>query len=755
MSDEALLTFIDAPSPPPPASEAAGTEPMARLAWRVLVVDDDPDVHETTAFALDGLMVADRPVRLWHAHSAAEGLALLRGDPGFAVVLLDVVMETDDAGLRLVRSVRDELGLLNLRIILRTGQPGQAPELETIRTYDINDYKTKSELTRARLYATLTTALRSYEQLCSLDASRKGLEQIVAASNKFIAEQGLQAFAEGVITQIAGLLGVSPEGVVCAGRQTAYPDANANEVIVIAAAGPYRGLMNQRVADLEDEHIASCLQQSLEHGQNVVDERSVTLYFGGQRQHHFAAYIGARLPIKAVDRHLLEVFCTNISLCATNVLLVKRLRDLAYKDRMLQLPNRVAFIEHLNERVEAGEAGGLVLAKIDVDHFGEVNETLGHQHGDQLLRALAQRLASVLGANAFLGRLGGNTFGVLAPEQECSADQLRSVFDAPFHAGSVSRRLSACIGMLRCGEVHASSANELIEDVFIALKRAKSQGNGRTEWFTQALGADARDRAQLLYGLHRAFDHDRLFLVYQPKVDLRTGRTVGLEALMRWRAEDGLTVPPDRFIPIAEQSGLIVALGMWALRTALNTLQELARHGHHDITMGVNVSAVQMAQPEFLDELDKVLATKGVRSDKLELEVTESVALIGMDRVTELLREVRERGLSIAIDDFGTGFSSLSYLDQLPADRIKIDRAFVEHLENNDRGARIAKLIVPLGHQLGMKVVAEGVETELQLQALRQLGCDEAQGYLFARPMRLEELLAWLDARAQSPSEQA
>jgi diguanylate cyclase len=201
---------------------------------------------------------------------------------------------------------------------------------------------------------------------------------------------------------------------------------------------------------------------------------------------------------------------------------------------------------------------------------------------------------------------------------------------------------------------------------------------------------------------------------------------------------------------VAEQSGLIVSLGAWALRTALNTLLILDQAGHDQIQMGVNVSAVQMSQPEFLSELDEALRFKGVDPARLELEITESVALIGMDRVTALLDAIRARHIGIAIDDFGTGFSSLSYLDQLPADRIKIDRSFVEHLENNRRGARIARMIVPLGHQLGMKVVAEGVETQQQLDLLRELGCDEAQGFLFARPLTLDELMPWLDR--QSPS---
>jgi len=747
MSNDDLVLILD---DQPESGNDQASRSDGGPAWRILVVDDDADVHETTAFALNSLEVAGRPVELLHAMSAAEGVALLRRETDVAVALLDVVMETDDAGLRMVETIRNELGLRNLRIILRTGQPGQAPELETIRAYDINDYKTKSELTRHRLYASLTTAVRSYDQLRKLEASRRGLEQIIAASNQFIAEQGMQSFAEGVITQIAALLGVEPEGVVCAGANADDAElASETTFVVIAAAGRFRHLMARAIGEIDERHIVDNLSACLRSRNSVVDSHSVTLYFHGAASQDFAAYIGARAPLKEVDRELLEIFCTNIALCASNVSLVRRMRELAYVDRMLGLPNRTAFIEYIDELLAEERMKGMVLAKVDIDHFGETNDMLGYRYGDALLVALARRFELQLGGYAYVARLGGNTFGVLGRDEDVTPDALRAVFQEAFEIGGVPRRVSASIGVVRCDEVQVSCAPELIEQAFIALKRAKAQGNGRVEYYTHALGADAKDRTRLLQGLHRAFDHDRLFIVYQPKLDLRTRRTVGVEALMRWRAEDGSLIPPDRFIPVAEQSGLIVGLGAWALRTALSAVQELDNAGFGDIRMGVNVSAVQFAQPEFLADLDMALASKGVDPRRLELEVTESVALMGMDRVVSLLDEVRARKVAVSIDDFGTGFSSLSYLDQLPADRIKIDRSFVDHLETDRRGARIARLIVPLGHQLGMKVVAEGVETEGQLEALLELGCDEAQGYLFARPMPLDELLAWLGSRPE------
>ena len=223
-----------------------------RDPWRILIVDDDPDVHEATRFTLADTLILSRPLQLLHAYSGAEALTLLREQKDIAVILLDVVMESDDAGLRTVGTIRNDLKLHNTRIVLRTGQPGQAPELETITRYDINDYKSKSELTRIKLFTTLTGAIRSFDQLQRLDANRKGLEKIVAASNHLIAEQGLRAFAEGVITQIASLIGTEPEGVVCAATDEPEQGVNTQQFRIIAAAGNFRHLIQRRLSDIDD-----------------------------------------------------------------------------------------------------------------------------------------------------------------------------------------------------------------------------------------------------------------------------------------------------------------------------------------------------------------------------------------------------------------------------------------------------------------------------------------------------------------------
>ena len=370
VSDDPLV-FLDE------EDDAAESSADFSPPWRILVVDDDGDVHETSRFALSGIRILGRPLSLLHAMSGREALEILRSEGNIAVILLDVVMESEDAGLRLVDVIRSELKLVNTRIILRTGQPGHAPECETIARYDINDYKTKSELTQEKLFASLTSAIRSYDQLLRLDANRRGLEKIVAASNQFIADQGLQAFAEGVITQIAGLLGVEPEGLVCAAAEDG-PGDGPLEYRVIAAAGHFSHLIQRRLSELDDPWMASQLAGALRDRHSLVHPRSMALYFRKSEDEGFAAFIDSARPIREVDRELLEVFCTNIALCAKNVDLVAELRRDAFVDRQMGLPNRTALVCALNARLRADGRPG-ALAIVDVDQFASANDMLGQE----------------------------------------------------------------------------------------------------------------------------------------------------------------------------------------------------------------------------------------------------------------------------------------------------------------------------------------------------------------------------------------
>ena len=713
----------------------------AQSCWRILIVDDDRDVHQSTCFALANTEILGRPLEFLHAYSAAQAVSVLTEQPQVAVILLDVVMESEHAGLDLVRLIREDLHNSEIRIILRTGQPGYAPEMEAIRDYDINDYKTKSELTRNRLYTALTTAIRCYDQIHAINASRHGLGMVIRASSQLLARQGVSEFAAGIITQICGLLGLPPEGVVCAYDHHASP-AHA---LIIAAAGSLMGCIDKQLEELPDQHIARALNQALAQRRNHYGSHSTTLFFAGQSHNHMAAYLETGRPLSELDRQLLEVFCSNIVITLDNVLLLSLLKDHAYNDQLLHLPNRLALVQALDQALAGPTPGETTLALIDIDGFSELNDTLGQQHGDALLLAVAARLQQALPPAALLARAAGDVFAILADNQVVCADSLRGLFQQPLYFAGLSRRITATIG-LTCLDQIDGNGSEALKAANIALKHGKRQQRGSISHFTRAMEQDTRARVQLLQELRSAFERERLFVVYQPQIALGSRQLIGVEALLRWRTDDGQFVAPAQFIPLAESSGLIVSLGEWVLRSACRDLQRIIEHSGQPLRMAVNVSVAQFRQTDFLATLEHALEESGIDPGLLELEITESVAMLDASFMIDLLNRIKGLGVSLAVDDFGTGFSSLSYLERLNVDRLKIDLSFVRQMEQSDGSKRIVETIIQLGRSLQLELIAEGIEQESQAASLTQMGCHEGQGYLFAKPLELAALLSFISA---------
>ena len=714
---------------------------LAGPPWRILVVDDDTDVHEATRLALGGLSILERPLLLLHAYSAAEALDLLQRERDIAAILLDVVMESQSAGLDAVVRIREDLGLTNTRIILRTGQPGYAPEIDTIRRYDINDYKTKNELTRSKLYATLSTALRTYDQLCRIDESRRGLEYILSASHRLMEVSDLQGFCNAVLAQLSQFLGVPADGLVCEGESS----GTAGAMSVLAGVGRYAGREGQVLSDAASAVARDTIALSLERRRNTVEPQGVAVYLSADKPRVVIGFLHIDQPIEP-NPMLLDVFSTNITLNGNIVRLIEKLRATAFVDGLTGLPNRTALIEALEQHMSGEGAARTVLALIDIDQFAAINDLFGHRYGDSLLTAVGKRLREHLSPACFVARISNDIFAVLGPEGEAQPSSLRRLFAQPFLFDDAEHVISVCIGSLRLSE-SAGNGGDCLKDAWIAIKHAKERGQNQLAWYSAEIGQVTRDHARLLHALRDAFKSERLFVAYQPQLEFGSGRVVGAEALLRWRTDEGQFVSPADFVPIAESSGLIVPLGEWVLRRSLAAVKEMRAAGHPDMHVAVNVSVVQFGHPGFIEMVDKALAESGMPSSALELEITESVAIMGAEAVEAHLNALRGRGIAIALDDFGTGFSSLSYLDRLPADRIKIDRSFVNALDSGERGARIAEMVIPLGKRLDMIVLAEGVETEAQAARLIELGCQEAQGFLYAKPMPLPDLLTWLAAR--------
>lgn len=715
---------------PDPAAEQ---EETAAAVWRVLLVDDEPDVHTATKVALRNLDIEGRTLEFRHAYSDAEARKVLQQEAPFAVAVIDVVMESDTAGLDLVRYIREELADAQVRLILRTGQPGYAPEISTIQNYDINDYRTKSELTQSRLFTSLTMAVRSYSQLCQLEAGRVGLEQILDATRELSRPSGLQQFATGLLTQLCALLRIDCDGLLCAALHPA-----TRQPYILAAAGQYSNWTGKLLEELPEGGIRSRLEQSLQAREHVLNG-DIGLFFEGANGQALAAYVNIGRQLSELEQQLLEVFCNNMSTAFENLQLYLDIEALAFRDTLVDLPNRNALLQLLDQH--SGEQHTLAL--VDLDNFADINNILDESFGDAVLQAVARQLCSAFSEQCMVSRLASNLFGVYGPDVEVNPDQIQSLFAQPFQVGDgQTLRLSATTGLARA---EGRCGKDLLKNAGAALKQAKRLVRGKHLYFKLEQSRAARDRINMLQMLRTALSEQHLQLYYQPFICLRNRQVTGAECLLRWRTPDGQFISPEDFIPIAEQSGLMVAIGEWVLRTALRWRISLQDRVADDFRVAVNISQVQFAEPSFVERLLSILRETGVPRHQLELELTESVAIENFDRLKSKLQQIQAAGIDIAMDDFGTGYSSLSVLQRLDLNRLKIDRSFISGEKNHD-SFDMAKTIIAMAEHLELQTIAEGIETEEQCAELLASGCEEGQGYLFARPMPEADFIVWLDA---------
>ncbi len=430
----------------------------------------------------------------------------------------------------------------------------------------------------------------------------------------------------------------------------------------------------------------------------------------------------------------------------------QELTQLALHDTLTDLPNRTLLADRIEQAIaKVAEQGGcFALMFIDLDGFKPVNDAFGHHIGDLLLKAVAARLRGHLHSQDTLSRIGGDEFVLLVELQEPNdamdvAVKQVNLVSRPFRVAEHDLQLSASLGIVLYPG-NGQDQHELLRNADAAMYHAKSAGKNGYSFFDVSMNSNARQQLQLLQDLRLALEQRQFRLHYQPKFDAQACQPIGAEALLRWEHPQQGLLLPDRFIGLAEKTGLIIPIGEWVLTEACRQMRQWLDQGHHGWRMAVNLSAIQFCHAGLVDSVARALQQNGLPANCLTLEITETTAMHDADASLTVLQRLSDMGVDLSIDDFGTGYSSLMYLKRLPANELKIDRGFVRDLEQDSDDAAIVSAIVALGQALGLRIVAEGVETDKQQDFLTRLGCDSLQGYLLGQPVPAEQFMSKLQA---------
>jgi diguanylate cyclase (GGDEF)-like protein/PAS domain S-box-containing protein len=452
-----------------------------------------------------------------------------------------------------------------------------------------------------------------------------------------------------------------------------------------------------------------------------------------------------------------QLFCIDVDVTQQQRT-TKQLKELATRDTLTGLINRRQMEEEVQRKMDEAKVYSheFGLLFIDLDHFKDVNDTLGHHAGDELLKFTAQRMLSKLRPYDRLARFGGDEFVLLLPTLQNQstlssvADRLISAFQEPFTIVGHEVYVTVSIGM-GLFPSDGDNVKDLFKNVDTAMYEAKRSGRNCYRYFSNAMNVALEQHQLLVRGLHHALEKDEFYLVYQPQVHLKTGVISSCEALLRWSPEDQRINPsPAHFIPIAERSDLILRIGSWVLHQVCRQIVSWRQDGLNIDRVDVNISGKQLAQPHFLEQFLSILAQYGLNAADVGIELTEHVLIFAKDSIVAELKQAKQNGTHISIDDFGTGYSSLSYLKQFPIQTLKIDRAFIKDIPQDVKDAAIVRAIVQVGQTLGLNIVVEGVETEVQKVYCQGLNCDLAQGYFFFKPLSPVEFGALLKRQMDS-----
>lgn len=707
------------------------------FSWHILIVDDEQLVHDATELALKHEKIFGRSIVLHHAYSAQEGLDKIRADVEYVAALIDVVMEKKDSGLTLVQAIREE-GHHELRIVLRTGQPGYAPELSVLSTYDINDYRTKTELTKTKLLSVLVTAIRSYQQLRAINRARKGLELIVDASSNLFQQQNVERFGNGVLTQITALLGKQTSGMVCIADNRNRRTPELQDYSVICGTGTFQDYLSRPLSNVPHSEMRQQFAEALTRDIVTRESGSIAMHVSSYQGDRAFIYIDCDFELSNDSIALLRIFGMNIFAIFNNINLIKKLDEMAYTDALIGIPNINAVRRELQSIIEE-QSSEVVLILIHIDELGKVFSFFGSEALDQIFNESLALLSEVVPNAGIIARSAWGDFAVLMNRDDYDKKKIESLssFSIKINGSEIQLTSTIAVSASLPGD---QKPENIIQRANLTLVLGKSEHRGQLLEYDNTIATELKERISIQYHLRESFKTEvsPIEVYLQPKFDTLQNKFVGAEALSRWKMGDTF-VSPVVFIPILEKSGLSMMLIDILLRAVAQWHTKRRTSNQSLFPISVNLSMRDIPKGDYAEYLLNLVSKYNLSPDIVEFEVTEGVMMRNAKQTIEELCKLKSAGYRIAVDDFGTGYSSLSYLDSLPIDILKIDRAFVSPLTPTNARRSIAATIIAMAESLDLEVVAEGIETEDQSRALQFLGCNICQGYLFGKPVSIEK----------------
>ena len=711
---------------------------------KVLTVEDDINYQHALTNSLKEMRPEDNcEIEVLTANSVSQAALVLSLHPDIALTFIDVVMEDDDSGLRLVSTIREVIGNADMRIVLLTGQPGFAPEQQIMKTLDIDEYWNKSDVSAEKLQSIVTSNLRTWKYISQISSARKGLQLVLDASRSINSKHDMGSFSKAVLEEISNILNVTEGGGIMCSTQS---DGEIIRAHISTANGCFDGFEGKLIDDrVLLPQIYSDFERALDEKRHIFSEHHTVFYFCNKEiaGESYITIVQSDNEISEQNEYLLKVFSENVSTGFSNIALLNKLTELAYTDVSLNMHNRNWLTREI-KNMNLHEQYQTRLLVFEVEQFEEKAFSFGHDFCQKLLKEVYKNLMTIFdGYSARIAIINNSSFGLLINANfDITDEMIASLIRQKCIITSVKQYAD-----LRILDLALSSVLNIVPEKIISIAESSLSDSQtaslkyikHTQEKTEAL----TNRYSLMARLRRVIGAGTLQIALQPKMDLATLTPVGFEALARWQLEDGSFVSPEIFIELAETAGLISELDSVIFDKIISTIHKLSDMGVN-LPIAFNASAFDLVDSDYCKKILHKLKDANIPPEMLELEITETQAISNYDLIRESLDEFMALGIKVSIDDFGTGYSSISHITEIPANILKIDRCFLTDIERNANNQYILEMIVNLARRFNFSIIVEGVETLEQCEWVKKIGCDVAQGYYFSKPLFFDDLTTWL-----------